>query len=327
MWARAVRTRHAAVLLALCGFAGFAVEARVKLKTAVGTAVLVASGQDGDKCLRHKLVTGTGTLVIGNALESASGCRSELVVFSKGRESDRLVAPAWTSDPAQPLEVTLSQRLDVPVNLVVRSGQQSVAGWAKADVALANAIFNDNRVGMRFVTGPVYRNSAAQAEILTKDCEGVADLRAAGPPLYRPDRINVYYVSLDYYDTWSGYNCFQSGAPNVIFISRSGSVPTTLAHELGHALNLRNASGHTDPSEGNAGMESFGEDNLMYSWADDQGERDHLSVGQVFRMNWDGESWLNEGNVAQPVRPVIDCQDSATVAGACPKLSLDLESK
>ena len=326
MRTRAVRARHAAVLVALCGFAGFTLEARVKLTAAIGTPVLIASGQDGDECLRHKLVTGTGILVVANGLESASGCRSELVVFSKDRESERLIAPKW-NDSAQPLEVTLSQRLGVPLNVVVRSGEKSVAAWAKSDVALATAIFNDNRVGMRFVAGAIYRNSAAQAELLAKACGGVDELRDAGPPLYRPERINVYYVPVGYYVTWSGYNCFESGAPNVIFISQSGSVPTTLAHELGHALNLRNASGHTDAAEGNAGMNSFTEENLMYSWADIEGERDHLSIGQAFRMNWDAESWLNEGGVAQPARPVIDCQDSATVAGPCPKLSLDLESQ
>lgn len=108
----------------------------------------------------------------------------------------------------------------------------------------------------------------------------------------------------------------------VVFVSEAETSATTLAHELGHVLGLtlgqvEGVSGHVNS------MEGFDGSNLMWSFSSGAGRgRRHLTLGQMYRMNMDPESWLN---LLLPVgdRVLRNCQFSAG-RGVCPALAADL---
>jgi len=317
-----------AFLPTLAGFALVAAIERVKITNAPGGAVVVASGFDsgGGVCRIHEVLQGSGTIDVTGTLRHTDACESSIAVFAKGRSSLRMLDPPWTHSGEPPLTLSLELRVPVALNVVVPFG---ATRWARADTSRASAIFNANRAGVVFSAPSVRRYTDAEAEIVGGGCHDVAAVVAAGLPLYDASALNVYYVNVDVEtnaDAWMGYNCFEAGRPDVIYISVDARSVTTLAHEIGHAFGLRGATGHTNPSEGNAGMDAFTDRNLMYSMVNMQTsrERNTLSLGQVFRMNWDDSSLLND---LVPNRPLVGCQATATANLPCPKLSLDPEAK
>jgi hypothetical protein len=146
--------------------------------------------------------------------------------------------------------------------------------------------------------------------------------------LVDPTRVNVFFTRDDQWlknfdaDSY-GYNCYQNGAPNVVFLREKHAL-ATLAHELGHGLYLDHAGfGFL--------LTDFGwtQGNVMQSSAFDP---DHsvsvgrFSLGQVYRANFHKLSWLNKGGI-RPGLPKV-CQDvpvpeGTTVNWPCPQLTLD----
>ena len=320
------RTVYPAIVLTAIGGAGLtAVDEAVRVTNAIGPALLVVSGYDSvaGECRRNEISRGSGTIKLDMQLESPQDCQSSVAVFGKGVASRRVLDPGWTHDEQSPLDLTLEPRFAVALNVVVPHG---VTKWARADISRASSIFNTNKAGLVFKPSSVRRYTAAEPQVVGQGCGDAAAVRSAGPPLYREAEINVYYIDVEEPSdvTWMGFNCFEEGLPNVIYISTDAPSITTLAHELGHALNLRGASGHTDPSAGIPGMETFTDRNLMYSAADMETstERNALSLGQIFRMNWDGSSLVNAGVAG---RASLQCQADAVASAPCPRLSLDPE--
>jgi hypothetical protein len=66
------------------------------------------------------------------------------------------------------------------------------------------------------------------------------------------------------------------------------------------------------------------QDNLMYNTMDPgiRFNRDRFSMGQIFRMNFDSGSWLNNGGLDPSVVRKRTCQ-TAPGAGVCPALDKD----
>ena len=106
-----------------------------------------------------------------------------------------------------------------------------------------------------------------------------------------------------------GYNCVDtmtgnSGPkPNIIFISLGARTPSTLVHELGHALGLQGPTGHTGPPGlwgVDTAMTGFTPTNIMWTGLDpdEAAQQKHLSLGQAYRMNAANESWLHANGAA-----------------------------
>ena len=324
---RVRRTLYPALAVAAIGGAGLtAVDEEVRVTNAIGPALVVASGYDPDTdaCRRNEVGRGSGTIVLDARLESRPDCESSVAVFAKGAASRRVLDPGWTHGEGSPLDLELEPRHAVALNVLVPYG---FTKWARADISRASTIFNTNKAGLVFKAPSVHRYTATELQVVGQGCADAAKARSAGPPLYHEAEINVYYIEVEVEsddDTWMGFNCFEEGVPNVIYISVDERSITTLAHELGHALNLRGPTGHTNPSDGNPGMETFTDRNLMYSMVDMEtsAARNALSLGQIFRMNWDAASLVN---TVTAVRSSLQCQADAIASAPCPRLSVDPE--
>ena len=135
----------------------------------------------------------------------------------------------------------------------------------------------------------------------------------------------------------AGLTCANSsGAAGVILMGVESYTPTTLTHELGHAMSLAPPSlcwGHTNTYQG------FESNNVMWSKVDHDvaAFRSHFSLGQVFRMSVDAGSWVNRA--AHPTIPNVKLREGELLPGsavvescgtdpyddqACPKAYTDI---
>jgi hypothetical protein len=144
-----------------------------------------------------------------------------------------------------------------------------------------------------------------------------------------PAKLNLYFVSeLHYF--YDGLTCIGDSDPNssryVIFVADVQHAPSTLAHEIGHALGLvgvaslpQGVSGQYagDVNELELGP-YLGTDNLMFIGVSDVGQ---ITVGEIYRMHFDQRSWLWRGASAGAGYP-RECQASPVEGGPCPPLTL-----
>jgi hypothetical protein len=176
---------------------------------------------------------------------------------------------------------------------------------AKVDVTLANMLFEANRTGIHIdadfepldlsisdLGGRVGADpfSCKQPRTVLTEFDPA---NPTAPFEYDPAAINVYYVDWIDYPTdplhpgARGVHChYVNKGLNgpVIYVSYTKHSTITLAHEIGHALGLKDEE------------ERLGSLNLMHNLLPDgplgADARSRLTVGQVFRMNvWDG-SWM-----------------------------------
>jgi hypothetical protein len=299
--------------------------------TLPGVVLVGGEGRNGN-CLRNEVFEGSGTIDLGDRIQDKLNCPSEVAAFTGGQAVELDGTPTWSHDSKQPLEMTMRVPVSVPIRLYVPSSWPE-AQKAKVELDLATTLAAQNRAGLVFVAPSSVPYSSAQATIIGTGCSGVANLTLNGPPsLYDPNVINVYYVYNS--EGWSGYNCHEvpltavtTGpvAENVIFISIWRRAVTTLTHELGHALGLRGAVAHAN------GLAGFTTKNLLMSGVDlnTMAAQDHLSLGQVYRMSLDKQSWLNHTrpNGAAAIRSGTSraCQNSEFRASnePCPRLALE----
>jgi len=200
----------------------------------------------------------------------------------------------------------------------------------QVDVWLANRSLRLNRSGIRFsIVGgmPAFTNvdPAHCNERISQAEKGV---------------LNVYYASA----LLQGRGLFCDPSPtvsqrdwDVVLIDRMEYVPATLLHELGHALGLISPGvGHTN------GLTGFRGDNVMWGHELDilAENRNHFSVGQIFRMNFEELSLINrspavtdddppqvyEGTPARPPNELrLQCQCQQDVGEPCPLLRTDVD--
>ena len=268
------------------------------------------------------------TLAIGNAL-SPGACRSEVAVFS---EADAMVLREdvpWTNacgdqidiahDPVVELPGTVF--LAVPDFTALLEWGKKVDEIAKLDVERANWVYDHNKIGIALRLTPRKLNPLDGARLLTHlgsailqalasgldpssfVCNLTSALESAG--LYLPGQLNVYYLPVP----GTGMMCEDD--PNVIFIGLNRK-PETLAHEGGHSLAMVGAGAHTN------GWAGFDAHNLM--WVDELDVRDHVSLGQAFRMNVDSASALNANGAR--VGPTRLCPTDK-ISADCPALGSD----
>jgi hypothetical protein len=121
-------------------------------------------------------------------------------------------------------------------------------------------------------------------------CDSFASIRAT-PSIYKSESINVYYVTSLSGDTPRGYDCYEWGAPNIVFMQSNLEDYWTLLHEVGHALGLQRPDwGHTDALPGFYRDSDGNGLNLMAVYVNTP---DYFSAGQAVRMHVSDESWLN----------------------------------
>jgi len=202
---------------------------------------------------------------------------------------------------------------------------------AELDVQRANLIFATNNTGLRVKAE--YQKLTPSSDLSIRigadpyDCGQAFKLPdQPGKPdyAYNPSRVSVYYVDRINYPLdpvqprVRGIEChhWYSGNPNVgtppgkapvVFISYSHHSPVTLAHELGHALGLKDEAG------------SLGNRDVMHNLLPDgplgADARSHLTVGQAFRMNLWNDSWINS-RTPRPVQRACDTREP------CPPTSM-----
>lgn len=304
----------------------------VQLPATDGQAALILDGRRGSECRRDWVALAGTQFAVGAEMTATASCPSELVVMAKGNALRFMPNPAWTHDPANPLEVSLLPRQPLRLHVVIPAGRSDVETWAQLSVSTASAMFKRNRTGL--LATPTYKQAvAADNQIIGDGCSAVTALKSQGPAkgLYRKNSVNVYFVpaiDMNGWGRWMGYNCFQQtgnspAAPEVIYISYWYSAATTLTHELGHALGLQGPVGHTNPGAQD-GREDFPVTNLLYSFVswEQAAAQNGLSLGQSYRINLDRLSWLNRPEAGP--RPNKICGTNPVALGPCPVLKLDL---
>jgi hypothetical protein len=294
------------------------------------SVILVDARRDpaGGSCVDDEVRRAPGTDTTGNLLAPAA-CASEVAVFASGNAMAlRENVTAWTDTCGDTLTVDLAPLLSMPGTLFLAVPDLiAQAEWglpvedeAAADLKLANAIYDANKTGISFVM-PAKELGLVEGlgllELIPKIVEALADgfdpvsfvcelpasLESKG--LYVKDQLNVYYLPVP----GTGMMCPDD--PNAIFVALNKNLET-LAHEFGHSLSLLGDWGHTNTAPG------FASNNLMWVRGDDV--RDHLSLGQAFRLNVEDGSMLNvDGVRLEPTRPCAPELDTV----ACPPLALD----
>lgn len=268
-----------------------------------------AGGCGNDQVLRT-----TSERNVGNLLASA-GCNSEVAVFGANNAMSWQTAVAsWTNAAGDLHTAALQPVINAPVTVWIANA--GAAAQAVNDVANANLLFAQNKVGIQFT--PTYNNisgnDAAVATIGTASCGAVGAIR--GSAWYTANRLNIYYVN----GAFTGENCARTapvGDGNISYIGTLANI-ASLVHEIGHAFGLRPAGsgGHTNTVAG------FGNNNIM--WGGGPPGRNHFSLGQAFRMNthtdiWGGTMLITDGLRAGPGRAC----PPLTTSNICPALGLD----
>jgi hypothetical protein len=325
-----------------------AVNDKVMLPSGLKKAVVLVRGErPSGGCLDAQVEASLSSFSVGD-LVAPTRCPSEVAVFSQNRGMT-IQHPNWS---AADNTVNLSPgppRLIVELNVYVATDDENAAKRTAADITRAVRLFKENRVGIRYsAVHFVKAASASDRNTIGAGCANAGALKSAGLPLFDPTRVNLYVVDLvaemidtTVVDSWRGYNCYEHGAENIIYLSVGWRSPTTLAHELGHLLGLRDPCGH--PGFGAAAsVAGFTSSNIMWSeLSDSEAEaQSHFSLGQAYRMNTEEQSWLNRktGPSGQAIRsgetrkcesgPPAPTDDCPPVTPAkddpCPPLALDV---
>lgn len=277
---------------------------RVTNNTGNDNTVILADYRKSGSCRNDVIHRTAGAVGIGNALTN-SGCNSEVSVFSDDNAmSFQTNVSTWTNAVGDLHTANLRPILTAPVTVWI-----ALAGAgprAANDMANANMLYNVNNVGVRFAAtfNDVSGNPNAVNTIGT-GCANAGGL--AGTAFHTNNAINLYYVN----GAFTGVNC--GANRNVNYIGTTANLGST-PHEIGHAYGLipSGSGGHTN------GLPGFGNNNIM--WGGGPATRNHLSVGQAFRINVSNISRLNlNGTRAGTTRT---CAPD-TVSNLCPALAID----
>jgi hypothetical protein len=238
----------------------------------------------------HRRWTNYVRLLFPN-MTRAGPCDSRVTIFFKGHAPLQHPIPAddpWTDglldglaipdEPPPPREVVLHLWYEEP-------GNQPLA---QADVEVARNIFSDNWSGYRLAE--IHHSGAFPAG---SGCAPAGLQRAS---------VNVYYLSGSFQ---RGSHCRDVDTDVIRVFVGPQRHNSELAHQLGHALGLTVVSlmdGFDQP-----------ESNLMWEGADVT-LRKRITLGQIFRMHFAKESWVNLTSGG------IDC---AAPGASCPARAVD----
>ena len=288
------------------------------------------------------IVAGVGTAYFGRNLEDGAGCSTDFAVFQEGSEMIYEDAAFWKSGfeertPARkPLLRWTSDTSSAPTSkrwFHVVIGLPTVdpisAGIARDEMEVVDVHLNRNRLGLGLREANVVAHGRQNALGVEQGCDtDFLKVFLPDPYLVLDEMLFVFFVEDLTREDYNGVPQSIRGivcAPDtdrtaeVIYRSLAEHVPSTTAHELGHALALvypLYQAGHANL------LGSFERDNFMWGeevleWA---GWRSRFTIGQLFRMNLHETSWIN---LIEPLPATKACQASATTAGACPRVDED----
>ena len=285
-------------------------------------------------CSDDEVRRAAAILPAGNLLTSA-GCYSEVGIYSKANAmAMRKTATVWSDLCGDHLTVDLDPILEIPATFFLAIPDalaklewdgKTTEEVAREDHANANQLFDENKTGISFgidvrtltvveaatllvlVPAAIVSGLLTGVDPGTLVCSLPSEFEALG--LYVPNRLNIYYLPV----LGTGMECPDD--LNVVFIALNKK-PETLAHEFGHGLSLYGGWGHTNTATG------FDSSNLMWTGSIDV--RDHISLGQAFRMNLESHSILNTDGVRSgPTRICPSEPPPYPDPAACPALDLD----
>ncbi|HEX6314362.1 MAG TPA: hypothetical protein VFZ73_05860 [Gemmatimonadaceae bacterium] len=286
--------------------------------------LLLYSGREGSACVAYESSIADPTVILDDVSYDVA-CEVEIDVFAPGlgafaRNVDPGTAGSeqWLLDAiaSGTMSIALPPLTRVPVRLWLvglNSEIPTVRLVRKKQLDKALPILDVLAAGLTMDTSSVELNALG----VVPNCANASTI-AANLAIYEPSRINVYIVhGYDNDPTSSyGFNCFEQGHPEILFISWGNAFlhPTTLVHELGHAMGLQLPSadyGHT------YGEADFSDWNLMAGGP----EVKDISIGQLYAMNFSTLSWLNRSGspFGRPVKRT--CQDTWE-GGECPALTM-----
>ena len=304
----------------------------------------LVTGWSGE-CIHDKVWTFSGLLPLFPFFSSFQCTKSDQVaVFS----ADRAIAYSpettslfrWTtgtdivdaSATPQPTSVKIPPKPNrqLPVRIwMVSNGDPVEEAIITDNPAEVSALYRSNRTGI--AVGTIGSPTAiADIYLLGNPCsEAKKQLAHANLKFDDPTVVHVFYMSASQSEGYGrGWHCrTPADSADLIFVYTKFYLPNTLAHEAGHALGLRGSmalGGHTNDYEGY--ITGFHPTNLMWGWVDDEmiaADRDHISLGQVFRMSFDKESWLNLPNSGTQSAYSLDCGNTDS-DNPCPRLCRDV---
>jgi len=269
-------------------------------------------------------------------------------------------ADAYQHEPGPPRELKVKIWIPHGADAALNAAGETPDQQVTSELGVLDWIFSTSLAGISVVPDGPLREATlgelqmgeAGVKLKLWDCLQVKDrVPSDVASEFGPDVLSVLYVL----DLWkydeddamvdAGYRGFacrpgpeaspeRDALGGIVLIEWGDREPETLAHEIGHMLGLHYPPlpefGHTRYLTGFNRTH-----NLM--WTGDDSPRDHLSVGQVFRMNVDEHSWLNRAGVAALLTGVTrECQCDPYSTGPrdpgagpevnnwCPKLWLDV---
>jgi len=218
----------------------------------------------------------------------------EIAVFGYGRSMVLNDTALFSTNSNDLVVEVLTPPITVPVNVYVPDGDPDALTFANLEAKLAVALFTKNRSGL--LLSPTVNDTVPGLLGTGKGCDDAAHIQGLGPPLYQSDRLNIYFVKDIVWSStdFLGLNCIDQGGMyagpgSIMFVSIPEHLPTVVAHEIGHGLSLRHAGTEY------AGFRNFTLNDIMINaWTTDGGKaRNLFTLGQVYRMNADKRSWLN----------------------------------
>ncbi len=226
----------------------------------------------------------TDEIEIENVLLNTS-CNDEIIVFSKDNAMYVSSNSPWTDEPGDNLRIQLKPPIIVPLKFwFIKYNIQDTEPTQM--LPAINSIFIDNLTGIQF--------TAISVRILLEHFEESIphvvgepdfDFKLRESNYYDPNRLNIYFLPYKNIFKKDGKNFHDLGltmSKNTIFIFHD-AIPSAICHEIGHAFDVEHFD---EPIESNV---------LQPSTTDfEQPNRFSLfTLGQIFRMNTNEESWIN----------------------------------
>lgn len=306
-------------------------------------------------CRDDLLYRVAGLAVLGRNL--TIGCSNSLAVFAVGHAvrfecQQNVTTPnlncttniknLWSDNVDPVSRTTLPPPLNVDLVVWLRANVTDDEGNLEAttDANYATDIYEKRRAGMVFsirtdAGGSGGFSGAFDATDADAQCTG-AETQLGFNPVSAA--INVVYVDEILYGedaSVRGIMCDrENSAAPILIVSWKRKVPSTLAHEIAHLMGLMSRILNADWRGGHTTfLSTFDETNLM--WAQENAavglERDHLSLGQVFRLHADERSWINvPGSRAAGLSIRMGdkqvCQAERHTSTPCPQLHQDLRT-
>ena len=286
--------------------------------------ITLLDARDGTgTCLDDAEYRGSGIVNVGD-LRPFDICTSETSIFSDDNGMFIRSPTIWTDSLTDEHIMNLPTMFRAPVAVWIVINESGAQERAERDMANANFIYNDQKVGFAF--DATYANALPAASFANKGCAASNQIRASN--FFRPDRINVYYI-----DNWTdpdlvrGEACWigppdnKPSSPGLIFVNR-WAPPDTLAHEFGHVFSLDDLAALPQ-----AVTNGIGTNNIMAGWTPGI-IRSEFTIGQSFRMNVNSISMINVNGVrvGWGIRGNPPCFD-ATTSNRCPALARDVTPK